>query len=52
MAWELFLDEKGRLRWRGYDDGRETIYTKDPQSTWGQRVVATLARILPIKDQL
>jgi putative cardiolipin synthase len=51
-AWELFLDEKGRLRWRGYDDGRETIYTKDPQSKWGQRLSATLARILPVKDQL
>ena len=52
VAWELFLDEKGRLRWRGYDDGRETIYTKDPESTWRQRLVATLARILPIKSQL
>ena len=51
-AWELFLDERGRLRWRGYDEGRETIYTKDPQSTWGQRMAATLARILPIKGQL
>lgn len=51
-AWEVFLDERGRLRWRGFDDGRETIYTKDPESTWGQRFAAKIARILPIKDQL
>lgn len=52
QAWELFLDEEGRLRWRGFDDGQERIYTKDPESTWGQRAAATLARILPIKSQL
>ena len=51
-AWELFLNEKGKLRWRGYNDGVETIYEKDPETTWGQRFSATLARILPVKSQL
>ena len=52
QAWQLFLNEDGKLRWRGFDDGVETIYKKDPQSTWGQRAAATLARILPVKSQL
>lgn len=51
-AWALFLDENGKLRWRGFDDGAETIYKKDPETTWGQRTAATLARILPVKSQL
>jgi putative cardiolipin synthase len=51
-AWELYLNGEGRVRWRGYDAGRETIYAKDPQSTWGQRFAATVARLLPIKNQL
>ena len=52
QAWQLFLNEDGKLRWRGFDDGVETIYKKDPESTWGQRAAATLARILPVKSQL
>ena len=52
QAWQLFLDEEGKLRWRGFDDGVETVYQKDPETTWGQRVAATLSRILPVKSQL
>ena len=52
QGWALFLDENGKLRWRGFDNGVETIYKKDPESTWGQRAAATLARILPVKSQL
>ena len=51
-TYELFLDEKGKLRWRGYKDGEEVIYTKEPESTWFQRFVAGFVRILPVKSQL
>jgi putative cardiolipin synthase len=51
-AWEVFLNEKGKLRWRGMDDGQEIILDKEPQTSWGQRFMAGFYRILPIKGQL
>jgi putative cardiolipin synthase len=46
QTFEVFLEE-GKLRWRGRQQGRETIYTKEPETTWGQRALAWFARILP-----
>ena len=51
-AWEVFLNEKGQLRWRGFDNGQEIILKKEPQTTWGQRFMAGFYRILPIRGQL
>ena len=51
QAFEVFLDEDGDLRWRGYRDGKEVIYDKEPETTWGQRFAAWFARIIP-KSQL
>ena len=51
-AYEVFLNEKGQLRWRGYEGDQETIYTKEPSTTWWNRFVAGFFRILPIDSQL
>ena len=51
-AYELFLDEDDRLRWRTFEGGEETIYVIEPESTWLQRFVAGLIQILPVKSQL
>jgi putative cardiolipin synthase len=51
QTYEVFLNEKGKVRWRGYDDGEEVIYDKEPNTTWGQRFMAGFARIIP-KSQL
>ncbi len=52
-AYEVFLNEKGKVRWRGTDsDGQEVIHDKEPQTTWGQRFAAGFYRILPIRGQL
>ena len=51
-TWEVFLNEKGKLRWRGWDDGQEIILDKEPQTSWGQRFMAGFYRILPIRGQL
>jgi putative cardiolipin synthase len=51
QTFEAFLNEDGKLRWRGYKDGEEIIYDKEPETTWGQRFSAWLARIIP-KSQL
>ena len=39
-TFEVFLNDAGDLRWRGYDDGKEIIYDKEPETTWGQRTMA------------
>ena len=51
QAFEVFLNEKGKLRWRGYKGSEEVIYDKEPETTWGQRTKAWFARIIP-KSQL
>ena len=51
QTFEVFLNEDGKLRWRGYRDGEEIIYDKEPETTWGQRFMAGFARIIP-KSQL
>lgn len=51
-TYEVFLNEDGKIRWRGYKNGQETIYDKEPDTTWGQRFKAGFVRILPIKSQL
>ena len=52
-AYEVFLNDKGKVRWRSTDgDGQEVILDKEPQTTWGQRFAAGFYRILPIRGQL
>lgn len=52
QTYELFLNEDGRLRWRGLEEGQEVIYKKEPQSTWRQRFLAGFMRLMPIRGQL
>lgn len=52
QTYEVFLNEKGKLRWRGMEDGQEVILDKEPQTTWSQRFSAGFMRILPIRGQL
>ncbi len=51
QTFEVFLNEDGKLRWRGYKNGEEIIFDKEPETTWGQRFGAWFARIIP-KSQL
>jgi putative cardiolipin synthase len=51
QTFEVFLNANGKLRWRGYDADQEVIYDKEPETTWGQRFAALLARVVP-KSQL
>ena len=52
QTYEVFLNEDGKVRWRGFEDGQEVIYDKEPQSTWGQRFLAGFMRFIPIRSQL
>jgi putative cardiolipin synthase len=50
-AYRVTLDG-GRLRWTAQIDGREVVYTKEPESGWWQRFVVRVIGILPIHSQL
>jgi putative cardiolipin synthase len=52
QTWEVFLNEDAKLRWRGQNGDEIVIYDKEPKTTWGQRFMAGLYRILPIRSQL
>lgn len=52
QTYELFLNEDGKLRWRGFEEGQEVIYKKEPQSTWRQRFFAGFMRFMPVRGQL
>ena len=51
-AYTVTLNEHGKLRWTTRMDGQEVVYTKEPETTWGQRFKVRLYRMLPIKGQL
>jgi putative cardiolipin synthase len=51
QTYEVFLNDKGKLRWRAHENGEEVIYDKEPQTSWWQRFTAGLMRIVP-KSQL
>jgi len=53
QAWEVRLDDRGRLRWHGVGgDDEPVVFTKEPQTSWWDRFVAGFVRILPIRGQL
>ena len=51
-TYEVFLDDRGRLRWRGDVAGQQAVLDKEPQTTRWQRFLAGLVRLLPIRGQL
>ncbi len=51
-AYEVKLDERGKLYWVTYEDGEEIVFTKEPESTAWQRFKVKLYGILPIEKQL
>jgi len=52
VSFEVFLDDKNKLRWRGYEDGQEAILSKEPQTGFWHRFNAGFMRMMPIKSQL
>lgn len=52
-AYEVYLDEKDRLRWKTLDKtGAEVIYTKEPETSWWTRFKVSLMSLLPLDEQL
>ncbi len=51
-TYEVFLNEKGKLRWREFNGDDITIHKKEPSTSWWNRFVAGFYRIMPIDSQL
>ena len=51
-AWRLSLDEDESLVWTGELEGAETQLHHDPGSTWWDRLIWSLFRILPLENEL
>lgn len=51
-AWRLSLDEHGKLLWSGESEGTRVELTKDPGSTWWNRFIWGVMRILPLENEL
>jgi putative cardiolipin synthase len=52
QTFEVVLNDAGRLRWLSTDGGKEVVHTREPHTTWGQRFMAGVYRLLPIRGQL
>ena len=51
-TFEVFLNEQGNMRWRGMENGKEVVLTKEPQTGFWRRMNGRFMRLLPIRDQL
>ena len=51
-SYEVVLNDKGKLEWRGIEGNKVVVHNKEPQTTWLQRFSAKLKQLLPIRGQL
>ena len=52
LAYEVFLNEDGALRWRTFKQGEEFIYQTEPDTSFWQRFKAGFFRLIPMEDHL
>jgi putative cardiolipin synthase len=51
-TYEVFLNEKGKVRWRDNSGPEPVVYDKEPDSGFWRRFSAGFWRIMPVKSQL
>ena len=51
-AWRLSLDEENSLIWTGESEGEAEQFHHDPGSSWWDRLLWSIIRILPLENQL
>lgn len=51
-TYEVFLNDKGKVRWREFNGDQIIVHDKEPSTSWWNRFVAGFFRILPIRSQL
>ncbi|MEH6569355.1 MAG: phospholipase D family protein [Halioglobus sp.] len=52
FTFRVSLDEKGGVRWDGYENGQAVTYTKEPHTSFWERFATQIMRILPIESQI
>jgi len=52
VAYEVSVDEDGRLRWVTHDDGREVVYGREPETGFWKRFSTGLMGLFPLDSQL
>jgi putative cardiolipin synthase len=50
-SYRVVLDRDGNLSWITQTDGQEVRYDSEPETTFGQRFMASFIMLLPIEDQ-
>lgn len=51
-AWRLSLDDAGELVWRGQSENELVQRTRDPGSSWWDRFLWGIVRIIPLENEL
>ena len=51
-TYTLELGERGKLRWVYEQDGHRKAFDKEPLTSWSQRALVRIYRVLPIESQL
>ena len=51
-TYEVFLNDKGKLRWADRAGDQEVIFDREPQTSWWRRFRVGFYRMLPIRGQL
>jgi putative cardiolipin synthase len=51
-AYEVFLDDRNKLRWRDNDIDPPFVYDKEPETSWWDRRKVGFVKILPVRGQL
>src|SRR5690606_1294721 len=47
-AWQVTMNEEGRLRWTGHDEGVPVSHDEEPDAGWWRRAAAAALSILPL----
>jgi len=51
-TYEVYLDERNKLRWRDDELSPPVVYDKEPNTSWWDRRKVGFVKILPIRSQL
>lgn len=52
QAYQVILTKQGDLAWVDTSGDKPVVYTKEPETSWGQRTKVGFMRILPVNGQL
>jgi putative cardiolipin synthase len=51
-AYEVFLNEDNKVRWRDLREDPPIVFEKEPESSWWDRSKVNIIKIFPVKSQL